>query len=141
MRFSRGLLLLGTAALLHAGWWAHGQPSQAADTIAVDATIQAEIARTAAAQSEADLQESLTRLRASGGEDFGTLIPQLVVYLMNAPDVHQAMAVGVIIERLQISPPQLERALEPYRSSSDARVRQQIGNLLGKPETPSSGGP
>jgi hypothetical protein len=124
------LLLLGTAAVLRAAAGAHAAATPPGGTITPNPSLQNEIARAAAADSEAELHASLAKLRAAGGPEFGDLIPQLVLYLMDAKDVRQAMIAGVIIDRLKISPAQIERALRPYRTTNDPRLRREIDNLL-----------
>ena len=136
----RAFLLLSAVTAVLAGVWVRAQPAPtASDSITPDPAIQRQLARAAAASNEAELQVALARLRVIGGNDFRELIPQLVVFLMNATDVRQSMTPGIIIDRLAISPAQLQQALAPYAATHDVRLRQQIGNLLHAPIESGSG--
>jgi hypothetical protein len=145
MRQQRIGWVFAALAALQRATLARAQPTPGSATIPTDAALQSEIARVAAATTDAELQTSLARLRATAGPDFGALIPQLVVFLVNATDVRTAMIPGVIIDRLQISPAQIRKALAPYRDTTDARLKPQIDNLLqgagGAPPQPSGASP
>ncbi len=103
-----------------------------AEQITPDATIQAQIAAAAAAKTDSELQTALAELKQSGGADYEKLVPQLVYVLMHSKDDRSAMISGVIVDRLDISPSQLRRALEPYRMTKDPQLKRQIENLLGE---------
>jgi len=104
----------------------------AAETIEPNPALQAQIAQAAAARNAAELDTALAALKAGGGPHYAALIPQLVYALMHATDEPAAMIPGVIIDRLGISKEQLRTALAPYRTTSDARLKRQIDNLLGE---------
>jgi len=100
--------------------------------IVPDGARQEAIAAVARAEDTAAFDAALEPLRPEAHDDFALLIPQLVYTLMHARDDREAMVAGVIVDRLGITPAQLRRALEPYRQSSDPRVRAQVRNLLGE---------
>ncbi len=102
----------------------------ALETIAPDATMQQAIGRVAGATSEAELSGPLIILKAKGGEEFATLVPQLLYFNMRATDVRAGMAAAVIVDRLHVSTAQQLRAVAPYLDTHDAALQHELRSVF-----------
>lgn len=113
--------LLPLLAYATSAWALEIQPAPA---------LQAQLARAAAAENELEFQHVLDEIKASASSNYDDLIPQLVYAVVHAKERREALVPSVIIRRLGISKAQVSSSLQPYRSTTDARVRVEIDNLL-----------
>ncbi|MGH7786402.1 MAG: hypothetical protein ACRERC_06015 [Candidatus Binatia bacterium] len=122
--------LVGGAVLV-AGAAALGLNPPALDAVAPNPETQRALAAVAAASSEEGLNGPLIVLKATGGEDFRDLVPQLLYFSMRATDVRDGMAAAVVVDRLGITPQQQLRAAAPYLNTRDAALQRELRNLFG----------
>ena len=103
----------------------------ALDTIAPNPETQRAIARVASATTAEELNGPLIVLKATGGDEFRDLVPQLLYFSMHATDVRDGMAAAVVVDRLGISPQQQLRAVAPYLNTRDAALQRELRTLFG----------
>ena len=108
--------------------------SAAATELTPDPALQDAIRAVARAADEAALERALDDVRARSAPDHSDLVPQLALFLQRAEGEREGMTAAVIVDRLDISRDEIERAIAPYRDVDDPALRAQLENLLGAEE-------
>jgi hypothetical protein len=70
-------------------------------------------------------------VRRASAPDHADLVPQLALFLLAARGEREGMAPALIVDRLDVSPRQILRAVEPHLDTPDAALREQLEDLLG----------
>jgi hypothetical protein len=125
---SRGVaasLLL--ALTVHAG-------QERISTPARDPALQSAIRDVLNAGDEPGFAKALDDLRASSGPEYRSLVPQLLLFSMEATDTREAMAFGAIVAALRIPPRDVVGALVPWLESTDTALRAAVGGVLSEYE-------
>jgi len=97
------------------------------ETPAKDAEVQGLIRTAMTAESQAQMDERLKALAGLGGQ---RLVPQLLYYSVDAGSTRDAMAFGIIVDRLRIDQDVLVGPLVPFLGAEDAALREQAANIL-----------
>lgn len=107
------------------------RPAPAAEAeITPDATVQATIARFAAAPDPAQRQAALHELTALPPPRHAELVRQLVWSASRAADTPHALAPAVILRRLDLPDFLIAQALAPVLDSADAALVKSVRGLL-----------
>lgn len=104
-----------------------------------DPAVQATIKLIADADDRAQQQATLERLAKLDEASPAQLVRQLTYFASRAPNTKQAMAVGVIMRRLEVPDETIARALAPCLETTDAEVARSVRNILGGLEKRAAG--
>ncbi len=102
-----------------------GDPMPARDPV-----LRAAIERALGARDEQEQENALRDLRGRAGEHHAALLPQLFLFSKDARDTREAMAFGVLVERLSVPPADIARALVPLLESTDPEILRELANTL-----------
>jgi hypothetical protein len=123
---------LGTLLLLALA--ADGAPQDRSTAPQRDAALQSAIRDVLAAADESAYARALDSLRALAGPAHATLVPQLLLFSMDATDTREAMAIGALVSALPIPPGDVVCALVPLLESSDEPLRAAVAGVLAQYE-------
>lgn len=98
--------------------------------IAADEAVQTAISQIAESQNLAQRQAAFERIAAVNQATSERLVQQLVYFAARARDTKQAMAVGAIVRRLEISEETMARALAPCLESRDLEIAKSARGIL-----------
>jgi len=107
---------------------------EAATVLEPDAEMQAAIAAFIHSTDEAAQKSALADLRAGAGPQFRELIPQALYYSWKAKSTQEGMALGVLIDRLNIREGAMLRGLVPLLETSDEELRRELAGTLAEYE-------
>jgi hypothetical protein len=105
-----------------------------APTPSRDPALQSAIREVLSAADESGFARALEGLRARSGPEHRTLVPQLLLFSIDATDTREAMAFGALVAALRIPPRDVVGALVPLLESSDEALRTAVGGVLSEYE-------